>query len=378
DAGHFRPALGARQSHHLGAQPVRQFRHPRRDAAPRRRHAPHRAIPCRDRRARHADLGAVGRQPAESVSRPAARPSSARAGAERPDARRRSRRETGHLQDSRTICVRRRRGDAALDRAGGTVPPVRPRRGVPQSRAVRGDRAQIARRPGADRGDVRPVGRGQGGGMKFRIDWGAYYWPALAGFAILFVANIVANPIFISHDNWRPVLLGAAPFIITTWAQTVPIMSGNGDLDLSVGPLAGLVNAVMAMTLPGLGITDPFSMIAIALAIGVASGLLNGFLVTIVRVQPIIATLGTFLTYQGLTLELLPISGGTAPPWMKAISGNVAGIPGVFFVFVLIAVAWWLLGRTAYRRNLLAVGRYPRRLYRGHQRHLGAHRRLHH
>jgi ribose transport system permease protein len=192
--------------------------------------------------------------------------------------------------------------------------------------------------------------------MKFKIDWGAYYWPALAAFALVFVGNIIANPIFVSQDNWRPVLLGAAPFIITTWAQTVPIMSGNGDLDLSIGPLAGLVNAVLAMTLPDLGITDPFSMIAIALAIGVASGLLNGFLVTIVRVQPIIATLGTFLTYQGLTLELLPISGGSAPPWMKVISGSTLGIPGVFFIFILIAVAWWLLGKTAYRRNLLAVG----------------------
>ena len=192
--------------------------------------------------------------------------------------------------------------------------------------------------------------------MKFNFDPQAYYWPALAGFAILFVANIVANPIFIEHDNWRPVLLGAAPFILTTWAQTVPIMSGNGDLDLSVGPLAGLVNAVLAYTLPSMGITDPFSMIGIALAIGLASGLLNGFLVTIVRVQPIIATLGTFLTYQGLTLELLPIAGGSAPPWMSVISGNILGVPGVLFVFILIAIAWWLLGKTAYRRNLLAVG----------------------
>jgi ribose transport system permease protein len=192
--------------------------------------------------------------------------------------------------------------------------------------------------------------------MSFKLDRQAYYWPALIGFAILFVANVIANPIFVSHDNWRPVLLGAAPFIITTWAQTVPILSGNGDLDLSVGPLAGLVNAVVAMTLPDLGITDPVSMIVIALAIGVASGLLNGFLVTVVRIQAIIATLGTFLTYQGLTLAILPTSGGTAQPWMTVISGSVAGLPGVFFLFIIIAVAWYFLGQTAYRRNLLAVG----------------------
>jgi ribose transport system permease protein len=193
--------------------------------------------------------------------------------------------------------------------------------------------------------------------MRFKLDLHAYYWPAVIGFAVLFLANFAANPIFVSQDNWRPVLLGAAPFIITTLAQTVPILSGNGDLDLSVGPLAGLVNAVMAATLPEqFGITDPFSMITIALGIGVASGLLNGFLVTIVRVQPIIATLGTFLTYQGLTLELLPKAGGSAPPWMGVISGSVAGIPGVLFLFAIIFIGWALLSRTSYRRNLMAVG----------------------
>ncbi|MGH7075892.1 MAG: ABC transporter permease [Stellaceae bacterium] len=192
--------------------------------------------------------------------------------------------------------------------------------------------------------------------MTLKLDRQAYYWPGLIGFAILFVANFVANPIFVQPDNWLPVLLGAAPFIITTWAETVPILSGNGDLDLSVGPLAGLVNAVVAFTLPAWGITDPVSMIVIALAIGVASGLLNGFLVTIVRVQPIIATLGTFLTYQGLTLAILPTAGGSAPPWMGVISGNVFGVPGILYLFLIIAVCWWLLGKTAYRRNLLAVG----------------------
>jgi ribose transport system permease protein len=192
--------------------------------------------------------------------------------------------------------------------------------------------------------------------MTLKVDRQAYYWPALIAFAILFIANIVANPIFVNRDNWQPVLLGAAPFIITTWAQTVPILSGNGDLDLSVGPLAGLVNAFIASTLPAWGITDPASVILIALGIGLASGLLNGFLVTIVRVQAIIATLGTFLTYQGLTLAILPIPGGSAPPWMKVISGNVLGIPGILYLLVIIAICWYLLGRTAYQRNLLAVG----------------------
>jgi ribose transport system permease protein len=189
-----------------------------------------------------------------------------------------------------------------------------------------------------------------------RIDTRSYAWPTLAGFAVLFIANVVANPIFISPDNWLPVLLGAAPFILTALAQTPPVLSGNGGIDLSVGPLAGLVNAVVSMSLVGHDVTNPAVIIAAVLAMGLASGLLNGFLVTVVRVQPIIATLGTFLVYQGLTLEVLPTAGGSAAPWMTVITGNVAGIPGILILFALIGILWLALDLTAYRRNLLAVG----------------------
>src|SRR5690606_26657580 len=134
----------------------------------------------------------------------------------------------------------------------------------------------------------------------------------------------------------RPVMLGAAPFILTALAQAPPVLAGNGGIDLSIGPLAGFVNAFVASFLYGYGITDPAPVIAIALGIGVASGLLNGILVTILRIQPIIATLGTFLVYEGLTLEVLPQAGGGAAPWLKALSGSVYEIPVVFLLLLAI------------------------------------------
>jgi ribose transport system permease protein len=192
--------------------------------------------------------------------------------------------------------------------------------------------------------------------MSRRIDLRRYAWPALGAFVVLFLANVAANPVFVSPDDWRPVMLGAAPFILTALAQAPPVLAGNGGIDLSIGPLAGFVNAFVASFLYGHGITDPAAVILIALGIGVASGLLNGVLVTVLRIQPIIATLGTFLVYQGLTLEVLPMAGGGAAPWLKALSGSVGGIPVVFLLLLVIAALWLLLGLTAYKRNLLAVG----------------------
>ncbi|HEX4111813.1 MAG TPA: ABC transporter permease [Stellaceae bacterium] len=199
--------------------------------------------------------------------------------------------------------------------------------------------------------------------MTARFDFRGYAWPALVGCLILLIANEIANPTFIYQDNWQSVMLAAAPFILTALAQTAPVLSGNGGLDLSVGPLAGLVSAVIASTLGRNGITDPVSTIAAALGIGVASGLFNGILVAVARVQPIIATLGTFLVYQGLTLEVLPTAGGVAPPWMHILVGGFLGVPGVFYLLVAIGLLWLALGRTAYKRNLMAVGGELRAAY---------------
>jgi ribose transport system permease protein len=196
-----------------------------------------------------------------------------------------------------------------------------------------------------------------------KFDWRGYSWPALVGCLILLIANEVANPTFINQDNWQTVVLAAAPFILMALAQTAPVLSGNGGLDLSVGPLAGLVSAIIASTLGRNGISDPFMTIAAALAVGLASGVFNGALVAIARVQPIIATLGTFLVYQGLTLEVLPTAGGVAPPWMHILIGNFLGLPGMVYLLVGIGVAWLALGRSAYKRNLMAVGGELRAAY---------------
>jgi len=199
--------------------------------------------------------------------------------------------------------------------------------------------------------------------MRPKFDWRIYSWPALIACLVLLIANEIANPTFIYQDNWQSVLLAAAPFILTALAQTAPVLSGNGGLDLSVGPLAGLVSAVIASTLGRNGITDPVTTIAVALGIGIGSGLINGILVAVARVQPIIATLGTFLIYQGLTLEVLPTAGGVAPPWMHILTGSFLGVPGILYLLVLVGVLWLALGMTAYKRNLMAVGGELRAAY---------------
>jgi len=190
-----------------------------------------------------------------------------------------------------------------------------------------------------------------------------YAWPILVALVIFAILNAAASPAFTDSGNWNGMLIGAAPFIITAMAQTAVVMSGDGGVDLSVGPLAGLVNAFIASVLVPHGWTDPVSIVGASLLVGVASGLLNGIMVAVVRVQPIIATLGTYLAYQGITLEMMPMAGGQAPDWLVGLANSRGGVPGVLVLLVALGVAWVAFERTAFRRNLLAVGGDARAAY---------------
>ncbi|MDQ0393615.1 ABC transporter permease [Labrys monachus] len=191
----------------------------------------------------------------------------------------------------------------------------------------------------------------------------SYAWPILAAVVVFTALNAIISPAFTDPSNWNGMLIGVAPFIITALAQTAPVMSGDGGIDLSVGPLAGLVNALVTAILVPQGFADPFTVIGACLAVGALSGLLNGFMIAVVRVQPIIATLGTFLAFQGITLEMLPMAGGQAPAWLVGLANNHGGISGVLVLLVGLGLLWVLFERTAYRRNLLAVGGDARAAY---------------
>jgi ribose transport system permease protein len=184
----------------------------------------------------------------------------------------------------------------------------------------------------------------------------AYAMPTIIVAVLLLIVNASVGSTFLNPGNWNSLVIGATPFIIVGMAQAAPVLAGGGGIDLSIGPLIAVVNAVIATALVPLGWDDPVRTVLVVLAIGVVSGLLNGLLVAVARVQPVIATLATFLAYQGLAVQILPMAGGTVPVWLGVFTKTVYGIPVLVFLILAICIAWSLLIRTAYHRNLLAVG----------------------
>ncbi|MER8730117.1 ABC transporter permease [Mesorhizobium sp. M1227] len=185
-----------------------------------------------------------------------------------------------------------------------------------------------------------------------------------AGFAavllvILIAVNLLLNPARFHPAAWGALIGLAAPLIGAALASAPVILAGRGGIDISVGPLMGFVNAMVIQVLfLRLGISSPLVIVPAALLIGAIVGAANGFLATIVRIQPIVATLGTYLILTGMTLTVLPAPVGPAPGWLKAMAGPWSALP-----LALILLFWWLVRQTPYYDQLMAVGSDDRAAY---------------
>lgn len=174
-----------------------------------------------------------------------------------------------------------------------------------------------------------------------------------AGFFILvLIINLATNASTFAPGNLGPTLGLATPIVLGALAVTPTLLVGNGGIDLSVGPVMGLVNVIVVYELiERAGISSPVVCILIALATGLAVGLVNGFLVAYVRIQPIVATLGTYLACSGITLSLLSTPGGTTPHWLTSLSSGASVIP-----VVAVLAVWWVFTRRPVYERLMATG----------------------
>jgi ribose transport system permease protein len=182
---------------------------------------------------------------------------------------------------------------------------------------------------------------------------------ALVLFVVLLAANALLNPARFAPAAWGATIGLAAPLIAASIAATPAILGGRGGIDVSIGPLMGLVNALVVETLiADVGISSPWVVIPAALGVGAVAGALNGFLAVFVRIQPIVATLGTYLIFTGLTLTIVPAPTGTVPRWIQSLSGQLSVVP-----LLALAAAWLGLKQLPYYDQLMAVGSDDRAAY---------------
>ena len=169
---------------------------------------------------------------------------------------------------------------------------------------------------------------------------------------VLLCLDAALNPTRYHPQNWGAAIGLAAPLLIGSVAAMPPILGGRGGIDVSIGPAMGFVNAVLVQVLIiQSGITTPWILIPAAALTGLLIGAVNGLLATVLRIQPIVATLGTYLLLTGLALALVPSPTGTVPPWMKELSGPLSIIP-----IAAVALIWLGVKRLPLHGLLMAIG----------------------
>lgn len=144
------------------------------------------------------------------------------------------------------------------------------------------------------------------------------------------------NPLFLSDFNLNNLLLAIAPLAFISMAQHTVVL-GSG-FDLSVGPLAGFLVVIASFWIVDGGniVLGVLLMLAATLVVGAA----NGALVTVFRVSPVVATLGTYMALQGsyLTLRETP-AGVISFDVTEKLQSKVGFVPVVTIVAVAVALA---------------------------------------
>jgi ribose transport system permease protein len=146
----------------------------------------------------------------------------------------------------------------------------------------------------------------------------------------------------------------AAPMIIAAMASA-PSIIGRG-FDLSISPLLVFCGAVYVVWLAPHGLGGAVA-VPIVLGVGALAGLFTGLVITLLRIQAIVVTLGLYFALQGVNLLIAPNPASVnGDVWIYHLAGKVGPVPGALFTIGIPLLIWYGLRRVPFRGLLYAVG----------------------
>jgi len=193
-----------------------------------------------------------------------------------------------------------------------------------------------------------------------------YKWGMLLTVVALVAIFGVASENFLDPNNIINILLSIA--IVTVIAIGVSISLTIGGIDLSVGSTASLANALVISLFVwhGFGTTES---ILITLALCTLVGLFNAFLIVILRIPDMLATLASLFVIQGVAMTysyggsitenmVLP-SGDMAEGTIPAALGALGQVPTIVIMLAVTLLAQLGLSLTTHGRRMYAIGGNP-------------------
>lgn len=177
-------------------------------------------------------------------------------------------------------------------------------------------------------------------GLKERLQSSA---PALTPFvAALAIFAIIGwmNPRAVSSFGLDLLLAPAIPLVLLAASQMFIV--GGSQIDLGIGPFAGLVNVISATALVSRPWAGAGGLLLCVLAYGCMAGLIVGR-----KLPAIVVTLGASFIWFGMGYGLQPTPGGSSPPWLAAaLNWSLWAVPSPVLIILLIGVFAFFLNRS--------------------------------
>jgi rhamnose transport system permease protein len=179
---------------------------------------------------------------------------------------------------------------------------------------------------------------------------------------IVVVATTIDNHLFLSATSIQQLLSGAAIIALLAIGETIVIITRN--VDLSIGSVLGISAYAVGVVYRDHPHAPMAVVFLVALAIGLACGIVNGAIVTVARVPSLVVTLGTLYIIRGIdgawaggnqvNASMLPES------FNKIGYGTVLGIPYLGIIaIVAVAIATYSMRTFRTARDFYAIGSDP-------------------
>ncbi|MBX3540267.1 MAG: ABC transporter permease [Chelatococcus sp.] len=180
----------------------------------------------------------------------------------------------------------------------------------------------------------------------------------LIALAVLVAVNTALQPSFVQPSVLQSNLTTFLPLALVAIGQTYAVL--GGDIDLSVGAIAALVNVVTVSIIAAVG-GDGLAPIVAGLAAGLATavvcGVINGILIAVLRLQAIVTTFATGIVFAGTALFVMPQAGLPVPEaFWRSYGASLVGLPVVLWILLAGLAFALVLARRPFVAHLTAVG----------------------
>ena len=176
---------------------------------------------------------------------------------------------------------------------------------------------------------------------------------------ILAVSGITKGTSFLNVGNLQSMAKTLTEYGLMAVGCGITMISGG--IDLSTVYIANLCGILAGLTMNESSSSIVLAII-VALVVGALCGIFNGFLVSVLKIPAMLATLGTYQLYMGIAVVA---SKGSTVSGVTSFSSfaymTVAGIPMPFIVFVLmIVVISFIMGKTKFGKRVHLVGTHEK------------------